>query len=566
MAASKETITKLKKLKIIKFRALEDLEVDFGDRITVICGKNGTSKSSILGIAAQVFNFTRDYSTGKKLSYKTLTNDFFKSQPSDHFRLSKEYDVTGTMNTEVTIFDGYTKQLGQMNLRIYDYEDRPDPRPVVRNNRLRPGSQTSWSPTHPVIYLGLDRLTPITKREKYDSYHLQYLEDNKDLFLDLNRKLLNKKDSSRATATTGSLSSAVVHGDNYDQNSVSAGEDNAGQLILALMSFEKLKNEYPGYKGGLLLIDEADAGLFPAAQIALIKILSRLTDKLDLQVIMTTHSPTMIEEVYKLHKIDNSKYKTVYLSDTWGKIARQEDISWIDILADLNTRTVEVSNSVKLPKINVYFEDGEACDFFNAIVTNRKIREVISQLKEVTLGCKQYLTLINSGIPEFSKKSLIVLDADAYDGKKLSYDTVILLPGPLPPDQLIFEFLYNLDDSDPYWRNQFSFTKAVFRRIADPILSRLGLRGKSIELLKFIQEDRKRNNQPALRDLFKAFYNDPELQAMINGGVKNNPWRLWKKINADKSDMFQHNFKRQLQRIAINGYGLDASAMSYLDI
>jgi predicted ATP-binding protein involved in virulence len=49
--------TQLKRLVIEKFRALNSVNVDFGEHITVICGKNGTCKSSILGIAAQIFSF-----------------------------------------------------------------------------------------------------------------------------------------------------------------------------------------------------------------------------------------------------------------------------------------------------------------------------------------------------------------------------------------------------------------------------------------------------------------------------------------------------------------------------
>ena len=52
--------TQLKKLIIEKFRALNSVELEFGDYITVVCGKNGTSKSSILGIAAQIFSFEKD--------------------------------------------------------------------------------------------------------------------------------------------------------------------------------------------------------------------------------------------------------------------------------------------------------------------------------------------------------------------------------------------------------------------------------------------------------------------------------------------------------------------------
>ena len=59
--------TQLKKLNIRKFRALNNVDIEFGTHITVICGKNGTSKSSILGIAAQIFNFENDYTTGAPL-------------------------------------------------------------------------------------------------------------------------------------------------------------------------------------------------------------------------------------------------------------------------------------------------------------------------------------------------------------------------------------------------------------------------------------------------------------------------------------------------------------------
>jgi AAA15 family ATPase/GTPase len=42
-------------------------------------------------------------------------------------------------------------------------------------------------------------------------------------------------------------------------------------------------------------MDEADAGLFPTAQVNLLKIFERECRKLNLQVVMTSHSPVMIE-------------------------------------------------------------------------------------------------------------------------------------------------------------------------------------------------------------------------------------------------------------------------------
>ena len=59
-----------------------------------------------------------------------------------------------------------------------------------------------------------------------------------------NNQLLCKTTGTQITPTTGSLDSVVVHGDNYNHEAISAGEDNAGQIVQALFSFKKLKEEY----------------------------------------------------------------------------------------------------------------------------------------------------------------------------------------------------------------------------------------------------------------------------------------------------------------------------------
>ena len=555
-------ITQVKKVHIEKFRALNDVEIDLGSRITVISGKNGTAKSSILGILAQAFSFRKDYTKNNLLRYKTLTGDDFKSAPSDHFRLSKKFDKSGTMQANIVMYDGYTNQDAEMQLRIYNYTDRPDPRPVMRGNKTIPNKQTSWNPTHPVIYLSLSRLTPITKRGDYSVCDLDYLDKNKDDFIALSSALLNKRGTRNATATTGIIKSAVAHGDHYDQDAVSAGEDNAGQLILALMSFKKLKDEYPDYKGGLLLIDEADAGLFPAAQIALIKIFSKECRDLNLQVVMTSHSPTMIEEVFRLGRLAKSDYRTIYLSDTYGAIERYEDWSWQDIYADLMVTTVEVNDEI-IPKVNVYFEDKEGCDLFNAIVTKRTLKKAINQFKDINLGCAQYATLIEHKIPEFERRSLIVLDGDAEEYAK--YSSVVLLPTHLPPDQLIFEFLYNLPDGDKIWRNSKRFTKPVFRVVANPIIQRLKLQDEVIDLKACIENNAGRAaDENALRMLFKNFYKDAQMKAFLNANASESPLKAWCKANKDICDEFVSVFTEKLISTLSNGYGIDSGRVSSL--
>lgn len=50
----------------------------------------------------------------------------------------------------------------------------------------------------------------------------------------MSNQLLLKNNGSSVTATKGTIDSMVVHGDNYDHQSVSVGEDNVGQLIQAI--------------------------------------------------------------------------------------------------------------------------------------------------------------------------------------------------------------------------------------------------------------------------------------------------------------------------------------------
>ncbi|MGN1638452.1 AAA family ATPase, partial [Yersinia enterocolitica] len=73
----------------------------------------------------------------------------------------------------------------------------------------------------------------------------------------------------------------------------------------------------------------------PAAQVEFINLLSLITKSYNIQVVLTSHSPTMIEEIYKLSKQEPRDYKTIYLTDTYGQIQALKQISWREIYADL---------------------------------------------------------------------------------------------------------------------------------------------------------------------------------------------------------------------------------------
>lgn len=563
--------TQLKKLVIENFRALKNVEVEFGDHITVICGKNGTSKSSILGIAAQIFSFEKDYAKDEVLSFRQITGGSFKSQYSEHFRISEKFDVPGSMKVNIELHDGYTDQAAAAKLEIMK---RPVvegttrktlPRPVVRNNSTASGNK-SRNFTHPVIFLSLKRLLPIADR-KYKTSDFDYLNQHEREFIGLTNELLNRG-SSQATGTDGTISSAVAHDANYDHESVSAGEDNAGQIILALMSFRKLKAEYLEFKGGLLLIDEADAGLFPTAQVNLLKILDRECRNFNLQVVMTSHSPVLIEYAFEQSQQFRRRFKTVYLSNTYGDVQVKQDWSWSQInddIRDASRSLVSTTPDTFLPKINVYFEDKEAADFFATLMSRQPIKKFTNPMSEITLGSSNYLQLIQKKIAEFSQNSVICLDADkALQVNGKGFKTVVLLPGALPPDQLIFEHLYNLPANHEFWKNDLRFSRSVFTNAASELIREFAITAGTLDVKGRIGAY-KGSKTP--REVFKRFCKGADFQKLVSSGAKPyNPWKHWVESNPAASNDFLEKFKAAIHGVMKIGYTVDASKLTVLEV
>ena len=332
------------------------------------------------------------------------------------------------------------------------------------------------------------------------------------------------------------------------------------------MSFRKLKEEYSDYKGGLLLIDEADAGLFPTAQVNLLKMLDRECKNLNLQVVMTSHSPVLIEYAFEQSQHPYSRrYRTVYLSNTYGDVQVMQDWSWTKISADINTKTITAASGASLPRVNVYFEDKEAADFFAALMSRQPIKKFTASMSEITLGCTNYQYLIEKGIPEFSERSIICLDADvAQKIKKKSFKTVVLLPGALPPDRLIFEHLYNLPATHEFWKNDIQFTRDVFTNSAREVINEFVINQNPADVKERVAAYQ---GGKTPRDVFKRFYKDANFQKLLSSATKPyNPWKHWVDNNPAASNEFLEKFKAAIHGVMKSGYAVDAAKLVALEV
>jgi hypothetical protein len=273
----------------------------------------------------------------------------------------------------------------------------------------------------------------------------------------------------------------------------------------------------------------------------------------------------LIEYAHDQSQQYRRKYKTVYLSNTFGGVQVMQDWSWTQISADINTTTVATGADERLPKINIYFEDREAFDFYAALMNRQPVKKFTAPLPNITLGCSNYLQLIDKGVPEFSERSIICLDSDTAQqvGRK-NPKTVVLLPGSLPPDQLIFEHLYNLPANDGFWQNGLQFTRDVFTNVAAEVIREFAIKGDQVDVkasLAAYTGDKKP------REVFKRFYKDVEFQKVLASVTRSpNPWKHWIEQNPDSSNDFLQKFEHAIRSVMAGGYAVDVTKLAALKV
>lgn len=205
------------------------------------------------------------------------------------------------------------------------------------------------------------------------------------------------------------------------------------------------------YKGWLLVIDEIDTTLYPAAQVQLLKYLCKWASKYDIQVIFTTHSMTILEEVDKLLQTRRSEdIKMINLKKEDQKILVYEQSNYGDIrqCLALDFGVINTSKSKNHKRIFIYTEDREAMIFAKFLLWKRWHKDFY--FPDVKLWCENYRNLADNKVPEFLyPNSIIILDGDATHSNR--YKNFLRLPWDNSPEKIFAEFLYWKLDSDWIW-------------------------------------------------------------------------------------------------------------------
>jgi AAA15 family ATPase/GTPase len=441
----------IKHAHITKFRAFEDVEFDLGTNLTAIVGHNGTSKTTLLGILGQPFSISKNHPMNKE---KTIDGFNFKSQFQEKFKFSPK-DIADKYLWRLDLTPGIHRNLFIELQSTTPRENKPRFWSTEGKGRGMGYVQI------PVYYLSLKRSTPIGE-ETDISTSVSLLEDHETQFL-LNEytnilSLGNQQNLSTDYIKSRNKENISVYENGYGAFSISAGQDVLSKILIAILSFKRLKDKYKTqYKGGILLIDEIESSLHPAAQEKLISRLYRYSQDYKIQFIFTTHSPTIIKSMF------SDKYKRnanlIYLKriEDTVKIFEERENSEIDpIVAELNGKVFMKPKSKEM-KIRLFCEDDVAYSFVKVLVKsfNKNL-----DVQKCSLGAENYIELLRVKLPDVCK-SIIVLDGDKnniknqkkLNAQKPRIQNVLFLPSEVFPEKMFYDFLQGLKEDDDFWDN-----------------------------------------------------------------------------------------------------------------
>lgn len=458
----------IKSVYIKKFRGFEDISFQLGTNLTIIAGQNGTQKTTLLGILSQPFTITDK--TNSLYGEKPLCGGNYKSLFSEKFKLSDAFDKPQGHEWTLEIDNN-----GDTQFTIESIKRSRSQSSGIRFWRKGSRSKGSGYIQLPVIYLSLSRLFPIGEDSGINtSTQIVLTNDELKFYQEWHNKILIIPDVEMTTVAylkSKQKNTLGVGTAFYDWRMNSAGQDNIGKILLAILSFKRLKEAHSNvYKGGILVIDELDATLYPASQIELINALRTFSSRFNIQVIVTTHSLNILEKACEWQSDGKlmGQVRVVYLQKIDAKIKVLENLS-IDMIK--NKLNIALVSQPAIRKILIFTEDYEGEVFLRAIL---KRKTKCLEFAGGTLGCDNLIELAKKKIRGFKfPDSIIALDGDVNlvtaKAKKIKgIDNIVVLPGDKSPERLFAEFLHGLSDESPIWEKIWSgYSKQhVFRKFS----------------------------------------------------------------------------------------------------
>lgn len=455
-------------LNITNFRLFNKQNVKLGKHITVLSGRNGTMKTSIMGLICHIF---------KSEHKRDIFNKPFHTKLSDVFKLSLQKD-----NTRYN----YDIQLKVDNEYYIQEPIKLFPNKRAERFRIVPSGNEKGDGFFelPNRYLNLKRLYPLVEIEDLKkSNNVEYTEEEKDFIAEFYESVLLKDSFGQFntyTANFGTKGKNTIGPSNsfYDIDSISSGEDNLGTIANTLVSFNRLFETKKNVNEltGILSIDEFEASLHPIAQFNLLKFLYSWSKEKQVKILLTTHSLSLLQNIYK--KFENQLahediiinfLATDYFPENQIAILKNPKFSLA--IQELTLSPEEKSDNDL--KVKILCEDDVAEHAIKRIISNNTVIQRCKFVKSMSNDNNgiSYTTLIklSKSYPVLLKEtnSVVIVDGDIPLPPNTRYDKILSIPtindSNLPIEKEIVKYILTLNNDDIFFRN-FKKTKEMFKK------------------------------------------------------------------------------------------------------
>lgn len=391
-------------VEIENIRGWEGQRIKFPFPIVAISGENGSGKSTIIQACAASYQKQQSKGSVKQKGTK-YASDFFPRTFWDEV-------------TNASVRYGYTQGREQKDGSIRIHSER------WMGNTDRP--------LRDVQFLDLSRIVPISGRTGYAKIaKTAHIEASAEQF-----------DSDRLERLSNIL------GHKYDHAKMALADIDAERKIPVL---QRSTSSYSGYhqgqgettiaeliqadlpKYGLILIDEIESSLHPRAQRRLIRDLATVCRERELQIILTTHSPYVLEELPKQARIqifeqDGTRQAMIGVSPEFA-LSAMDDFHH--------------------PECEIYVED-EAAKTLLLEMLSQKNRDVASRVSVSIYGAASVGYQLGQMIANdrfHGRRVGVFLDGDCEPGPGCC-----VMPGSEPPEVVVFEDLAAIGWGDLFIR------------------------------------------------------------------------------------------------------------------
>ena len=419
-------LKKIEGIYIEKFRTLSDRNIILGDNITLISGKNGTMKSSILGLIAHPFSSPNNACDIFKKPLKTSMSEVFRmSAEKDNDRY--KYYIKATAANGATFMEP---------VRMYK-------RPNAKSHRITVGKDNEADRGNFLLntsYINLKRLFPIVDTNANIIEDATFTKKEKEKISDAYLMIMTRDSFSEFDCISDYKEKNTLGPKNasYDFNSISSGEDNLGNILMKMLAFERYQTGDDNLQG-IFCIDEIEASLHPVALTNLFDYLLKWSKEFHIQIVATTHSLYLIEYALKYQAFSAMCKKEVCINIiSTAHVGSDKNYvvlnnpSFRDAYRELTLKNPE---DAPLFKVNVLCEDDVAIKLIKKIIAKKEILdnlEFISNINGDTGTPSASLIALGKNGAKLLDESIIILDSDVEEKRikkvKLNQVEVFILP------------------------------------------------------------------------------------------------------------------------------------------